>query len=234
MNGDTAGDRSGDSASDMAGDIASEGEQARPPGQQIASLSNRLARRGPRSRPRDDRAESTSARGTREPSADRQASGLVPGVGSGASRKTQQTGGNSRTSGTSGGGEPDESGSTRNDDRETPLRNVGFSLLVPTKESLRKVAKETETTQAEVVYRALEKYAAAGLKAETPDVVHGSLFERSQSIAVKGPRSVHTLRMPSRNIEVIDELVQRTGHPNRSSLVQDALDRYLGLRRGEG
>lgn len=166
------------------------------PGQQIASLSNRLAPR-----------KSPGAKSSQDQNANEESPSVAPA----GDRRAPETPRGQRPRAT-----------------RDVTRNVALSLDIGTQEALRRAARKAETSQAEVIYEALERYVATGGKAVVEPVPADTLFQRAIAPASTGPRAVHTLRLPSRNVEVIDQLVTQTGHPSRSALVEAALDAHLG------
>lgn len=177
------------------------------PGHQIASLSNRLAPRKPTS-PKTTDARSPYGRDRQqEPTSTAQpATGKDSTLAPPKMRRPHAT--------------------------QSVTRNVAFSLDIGTQGALRKAARQAETSQAEIIYEALERYIASGGKATAGIASPDALFQRPNVPTPAGPKAVHTLRLPSRNVEVIDDLVSQTGHPNRSALVEAALDAHLNHAKG--
>lgn len=174
------------------------------PGQQIASLGDRLARRPP-NRSNDGKPTDTSASSEQKSTAEES-----------PPPKTTESVDTARPT----TGRPDATHAT--------TRNVALSLDIVTRDALRKTARRTRASQAEVIYQALEQYVADGRKASNSEVNPGGLFQRHTATGA-GSKSVHTLRLPIYNLEVIDDLVNQTGHPNRSALVGEALNSHLDV-----
>lgn len=170
------------------------------PGQQIASLSDRLAHRPPNRRI-DDQTNPSAA--SDEPTV-RKTVPSKPPTSAGATRSRAR----------------------RPEAAQNTTRNVALSLEIKTRNVLRKRAREVDTSQAEVIYRALERYVANGEKPTIPESDPSELFQR-RATTQAGSKSVHTVRLPVRNLEIVDDLVDQTGHLNRSALLQSALDLYL-------
>lgn len=172
------------------------------PGQQIASLGSRLA-------PRKSRSGEPAGAHPKPDDREQGRPASHPGPATGRASAQPPKG-------------------QRPDATRSVTRNVGFSLDIGTQDALRKAARQAETSQAEIIYEALERYVAAGGKARTEaDVPPDALFQRPSASASTGRRTVHTLRLPGRNVEVIDDLVNKTGHPSRSALVEAALATHL-------
>lgn len=176
------------------------------PGQQIASLATRLAPRTPAAAKTTAEAP-TPKRGEPQPPS---------GTDARAAGKTTAT-------------RPIQT--SRPQATRSVTRNVALSLDVGTQDALRRAAREADTSQAEIIYEALERYVAGGGRAPVPTAPSQGLFQRSAGSAGTGTKTVHTLRLPARNVEVIDDLVNQTGHPTRSALVEAALDAHLNGRR---
>lgn len=115
---------------------------------------------------------------------------------------------------------------TKASDRAVVTRNVALSVDLPIREAVRDTARSRRITQAEILYSAIEDYVESGTHMQQP--IQGSLFTRSSApTRTDAPRVVMTVRMTSINLGIIDTLTEDSGHPNRSSLVEAALRRYL-------
>ncbi|GAB3930656.1 hypothetical protein GCM10011575_47420 [Microlunatus endophyticus] len=95
------------------------------------------------------------------------------------------------------------------------------------REALRRAARIAEVSQAEIIYEALETYVAAGGRAPDPEQANGNGLFHRRPVTTGLPRSMHTVRMPAANVDIIDGLVAETGHPNRSALIEAALTHKL-------
>jgi hypothetical protein len=189
---------------DNARDIADSDQREVFPGQQIASLSSRLARRPPQRHKEPVNEADVSPTGPRAVS-DRVA---APAAAKSSEEATSRA-------------------TPRPNATQATTRNVALSLDVVTKDALRKAAREAQTSQAEIIYQSLEQYVANEHTASSPEWKMEGLFQRSTSPQAGRPKSLHTLRLPARNLEVIDDLVEKTGHANRSALVEAALSCHL-------
>lgn len=173
------------------------------------------------------------------------AESIVPITGSTPANPRGRTGTSSRTGGsnsssverTRDGGRAKSAGapephaaaerpSTQASDHAVVTRNVALSVALPIREAARDTARSRRTTQAELLYSAIEDYVESGTHVQLP--VQGSLFtRRSVPTRTDAPRVVMTVRMTTINLGIIDTLTEDSGHPNRSSLVEAALRRYL-------
>lgn len=111
----------------------------------------------------------------------------------------------------------------------TTVRATTLSLPVRLVEALKARATNDRITQVDVLMDAL-----VAAKQELPDLVQvpenraseDGLFVRRRAV-VSEPTATLSIRMLSRNVDAIDELVASHGAKSRSALCAAALNRYL-------
>lgn len=107
-----------------------------------------------------------------------------------------------------------------------------ISLSIPTEllTRFKTFAKRSEVAQADVVLDALSAYRgelASLVSGMAPEVQQNGLFERQVRRHDNSPLSTLPLRMRSRNVKAIDDLVIEAGAASRSQLCVAALTPYI-------
>lgn len=127
---------------------------------------------------------------------------------------------------------PNRQGRPKASDAAELMRATTLSLPAAVVAALKQRAVTDRVSQAEVLLDALSATATelADLVGSTrPQPTREGLFLRLPARGPAEPMATLSLRMLTRNVEAIDDLVTRTEAPSRSLLCSAALRRYLDL-----